>query len=169
MDRTAMLEGSVRVVLEEGVILRVRAEVDGYLPMSEMGDWGPLEKFQRGMQVRAHVLSCNPARHELRLTLRVRATSSAWPWRSIHGAARGVVGVCDAAIDVKPNGLQLPPQRGGYVLQQRIKVEAMRAGEEYDAQVKKIVRVTDKDGWVQNGGVFVDFGCQVGAAGEAGR
>jgi len=108
------------VVTDIGLIIKLRAEVDAFMHESELGDWGPLDRFKRGTELRAPVLVCDPAGRVLKLSLK----------------------------------------KGGYVIERKTRAEELEAGAEYAATVKKFLRTTDAEGWVGDGGAFVDLGCQ---------
>lgn len=52
-------------------------------------------------------------------------------------------------------------QKGGYVVQRRIKPADLAVGGEYPGTVKRFKDDVDEEGWSRTVGAFVDFGCQV--------
>src|SRR5690606_30129344 len=65
-----------------GLIVKIADGISGLVPEMHLSDvrlQHPEKKFREGMKVKARVLSTNPARHQLRLTLKKTLVNSDAP------------------------------------------------------------------------------------------
>ncbi|GJN78163.1 rRNA bioproteinsis protein rrp5 [Purpureocillium lilacinum] len=101
------------VIKEDGVaglILKVAEGINGFVPERHMSDirlQHPEKKFREGMKVKARVLSTNPAKRTMRLTLKkTLVNSDAPPIKSYSEVSVGMQ-VPGTIVKLQPNGAHI--------------------------------------------------------------
>ncbi|KAL3963566.1 hypothetical protein ACCO45_000570 [Purpureocillium lilacinum] len=101
------------VIKEDGVaglILKVAEGINGFVPERHMSDirlQHPEKKFREGMKVKARVLSTNPAKRTMRLTLKkTLVNSDAPPVKSYSEVSVGMQ-VPGTIVKLQPNGAHI--------------------------------------------------------------
>ncbi|UNI16377.1 rRNA bioproteinsis protein rrp5 [Purpureocillium takamizusanense] len=111
-----------RLVIKEdgvaGLILKLAEGINGFVPDRHMSDirlQHPEKKFREGMKVKARVLSTNPAKRTMRLTLKkTLVNSDAPPIKSYNEVSVGMQ-VLGTIVKLQPNGAHVKfygPLRG---------------------------------------------------------